>query len=141
MLLKDGDTFSPPEGPPLLGMASNDLVLEDFSGDGELDIATQGTFLRLGLGDGSFGPAHAVAITGDRRIVPGDIDGDDHLDLLASGQSVEGPMVLLGTGAGGFHIDEQELFIDMIFRPMGFAIGRLNADRQGDLFGTLQRST
>ncbi len=140
VLLKDGDTFSPPEGPPLPATSANDVVLADFSGDGELDIATQGTFLRLGLGDGSFGPAHAVANTGDRRIVPGDIDGDDHLDLLASStSSVNDPMVLLGTGGGGFHIDELELFIDMIFRPVGFAIGRLNADRQGDLFGTLPR--
>ena len=57
VLLKDGDTFSPPEGPPLPATAANDLVLEDFDEDGELDIATEGTFLRLGLGDGSFGPA------------------------------------------------------------------------------------
>ena len=48
-------------------------------------------------------------------------------------------MVLLGTGGGGFHIDEQELFADGIFRPVGFAIGRFNADPQGDLFGTMQR--
>ena len=64
VLLNDGGTFSPPEGPPLPAAAANDLVLEDFDEDGELDIATEGAFLRLGLGDGTFGPAHAVADTG-----------------------------------------------------------------------------
>ena len=140
VLLNDGDTFSPPAGPPLPATAANDLVLEDFDEDGELDIATEGVFLRLGLGDGSFGPARVVADAGARRIVPGDIDGDGHLDLLASGSgAVTDPMVLLGTGGGGFQIDEQELFADGIFRPVGFAIGRFNADPQGDLFGTMKR--
>ena len=72
--------------------------------------------------------------------MPGDIDGDGHLDLLASGRSPPtDPMVLLGTGGGGFHVDEQELFADGIFRPVGFAIGRFNADPQGDLIGTMKR--
>ena len=42
VLLNDGDTFSPPEGPPLPATAANDLVLADFDEDGELDIATEG---------------------------------------------------------------------------------------------------
>ena len=79
-----GGGFSPPEGPPLPATSTINLVLEDFDEDGELDIVTDGVFIRFGLGDGGFGPVVQLSDGGARRVVSGDIDGDGHLDLLAS---------------------------------------------------------
>ena len=130
VLLNTGDGFSPPEGPPLPATATIDLVLEDFDEDGELDIATDGVFLGSGWATGRFGPAPASPTRAARRIVPGDIDGDGaprpaRVEL----EGATGPTCCVGTGGGGFHIGRRRpCRRPANFRPVGFAIGRFNAD-------------
>ena len=48
--------------------------------------------------------------------------------------------MLVGTGGGGFHLQEEILVAGATnFRPSGFALGRFNADPEADLIGTVKR--
>jgi hypothetical protein len=109
VLLGDGHArFGAPIRSPIhAGIA--EIVLADFNGDLHPDLATANDnspgspanstiSIFLGNGDGTFGPA-ASFDTGSPpgRLRVADLDGDGHLDLVASNGSI-----LLGNGNGTF---------------------------------------
>ena len=121
-------------------------MLADFDEDGALDIVSSGPALRLGHGDGMFAPGADLVFTSGRgSLVSGDIDGDGHLDLLASGTgsgTSASTMLFLGSGGGGFRLHEQTPTAGLApINMTAAAIGRFNADLFGDLLVTTPTTT
>jgi hypothetical protein len=109
ILLGNGDgTFQPPLNNPTGGPGDGPtgLVVADFNGDGNLDLAraaalfTAGTGVLLGNGDGTFQPVHDYT-NSSYGLVTGDFTGDGILDL-AMGLNGTGTGILIGKGDGTF---------------------------------------
>jgi hypothetical protein len=75
-------SFSAPTIYPV-GPGAYTLAAADFTGDGILDLATNGGVL-VGNGDVSFQPARLSAVPGS-SLLAGDVDGDGAADLIATG--------------------------------------------------------
>jgi hypothetical protein len=116
--LNNGDaTFEYPVG-YLSTEGPVDLALADVNEDGHLDIivANSGDYdfdcecnvgsavgILLGAGDGTFGPVARFAEgTQPHAVAVGDINGDDHLDIVAGHGAKTAINTLLGDGKGGF---------------------------------------
>jgi len=121
----------------------NAVVLEDFNGDGNLDLLTADGFasgnrieLQLGNGDGTFGAATLLDIVGAGvvSLEAGDVDGDGNLDFVATspiGDSVE---LFYGNGDGTF---DPAVAIDMAFDLVrDSALGDFNGDGHVDILAT-----
>ena len=95
-----------------LGLYPFAIVTGDFNGDGRPDLAAtaatgevNGVSILLGNGDGTFRPQVAYPVRGGAGfMVPGDFDGDGHLDLAVAGNGVS---MLLGNGDGTFQPPEE----------------------------------
>jgi len=84
-------------------------AITDFDGDGNNDLAvaeeTSGNILvRLGHGDGTFGPEAPYAIDGTRDyiLIARDMNKDDKIDLVCAARNGDTVSVLLGRGDGTF---------------------------------------
>jgi hypothetical protein len=84
-------------------------AIADFDGDGNNDLAvaeeTSGNiFVRLGHGDGTFGPESPYAINGTRDyiLIARDMNLDGKLDLVCANRNGDTVSVLLGHGDGTF---------------------------------------
>ncbi len=99
------------KGPILdLGVAVQDLALEDFDGDGDLD-AVLGAFgeVRVALGDGqgSFTAGASLSLNGlVMGIGTGDLTGDGDTDIVAvtAGGNSDGASLFPGKGDGTFDV-------------------------------------
>jgi hypothetical protein len=83
---------------PTTGLSADyfaQVAIEDFNGDGKLDVACgAGDFLLLGNGDGTFQAPLSLGFDGT-EIAAGDFNGDGRPDL-----AVGGVAVLLNIGQG-----------------------------------------
>jgi hypothetical protein len=89
------------------GSGTSDIAVGDLNGDGNLDVAHATTYhtnsvaVRLGVGDGSFGPAAAYRSGSDAYAVTlADLNHDDKLDVAAANYGSSSVSVLLGAGDG-----------------------------------------
>jgi hypothetical protein len=108
VLLGNGDgTFQPLIGFSLGGVGASNIVVADFNGDGNPDVALGkgrittdiSVVVLLGNGDGSFRTGPTLGHAGP-ALAAGDVNGDGKPDLVAgSGSSV---LVFLGRGDGNF---------------------------------------
>jgi hypothetical protein len=109
------------------------VAIEDFDGDGLLDLAVASSHsvsVLRGNGDGSFdAKTDFEAGFGAAAIACGDLDNDGRLDLAVANQGSETVSVLLGLGAGTF-----APHVDFATGPASsVAIGDLNGDGRADL--------
>lgn len=88
--LGDGSgLFGPSSVIALPGSGPRDLVVADFDGDGQVDVATANldsddVSVLLGNGDGTLGPGVIVSGIGAATgLSPADLDGDGFIDLVA----------------------------------------------------------
>ncbi|MEC9373068.1 MAG: VCBS repeat-containing protein, partial [Planctomycetota bacterium] len=117
----------------------NGLAAADLNEDGVIDLAAtcsvNGALDRIsiliGIGNGSFAPAtHIVATDGPTDIAAADLNGDQHIDLIATCAADDEVAVLLGNGDGTFG---PELRFDTGSAPRAVAIADLNNDQGLDL--------
>jgi FG-GAP-like repeat len=111
VLLGNGDgTFATAVASNSGGGNCRNVVVEDFNGDGKLDLAitnnsTENVSILLGKGNGTFeapNPPFSTSKAGPFALVPGDFTGDGKLDLAVANQSSSSISVLPGTGTGTF---------------------------------------
>ena len=95
--------------PAPVGQSPRGGALGDFDRDGILDVVTGSTIADTitflpGLGNGNFGPLVTSAIGGGAYyMTPGHFNGDNILDLAATGQTVgKRTLILRGEGNGTF---------------------------------------
>lgn len=110
------------------------VVVGDFNGDGDPDVAAAGSStiaVSLGGPGGSFGPAtHYDAGLDLRAIAAGDFNGDDNPDLVVADQREDTVSILLGSPDGTFG-DATSYPVDAT--PSAVAVGDFNADGDPDL--------
>jgi uncharacterized protein (TIGR03437 family) len=120
ILLNAGGGMFVPATPIPVSWSTTSVVLGDFNGDGNLDIAADGGSLSpnalqifLGNGHGGFSPMppisnNALGVYGLGQIGVGDFNHDGKLDLVVAGNNWVGSTltgylaVLLGDGTGTF---------------------------------------
>jgi len=93
------------------GPAATDVAVGDLNRDGTPDVALvaggaggrDSVVVRLGLGDGTFGPARALESGADPwSLTLDDFNHDDKLDIAAADYGAGSASVFLGTGDGNF---------------------------------------
>lgn len=135
-----------PSGPASAGTTSFDpgvdyetrnspvsVVVHDFNGDGDPDVATAGSTVTVNLGGpgGSFGPAaHYEGGFDLRSLAIGDFDADGNPDLVAADERTDTVSVLLGSPDGTFG-DATSFPVDVT--PTSVAVGDFDGDDDPDL--------
>jgi hypothetical protein len=133
ILLGNGDGTFQPAQTYTVGAFPISVVVDDFSGDGHLDLAvgylnlaqTDGVSILLGNGDGTFQTAQGYPAERGPLAVA-DFNGDGNLDLVTSGGSV-----LLGNGDGTFQAARG--YPAGSNSPQFVAVGDFNGDGIPDL--------
>jgi hypothetical protein len=130
----DGRLAAPTTVP---GSGGRDLTVGDFNADGRLDVALAALFtrsirVRLGNGDGSFGPARAfgVARGGAITVSTADLNHDAAIDLVVTREQ-ETVSSLLGNNDGTFGAQTDYRMGD---HETGIAlVGDFNGDKTADV--------
>ncbi len=136
ILLGNGDGTFQPRVDFATGAQPAAVAVDDFNGDGKLDlaVANQGdntVSILLGKGDGTF-QTHVDFATGAKpvAIAARDFNGDGKLDLAAANQDGNSVSILLGKPDGTFqtHVD-----FATGTKPTAIAVGDFNGDGKLDL--------
>jgi VCBS repeat protein/FG-GAP repeat protein len=113
-----------------VGAGTWTLVLGDFNGDGNLDMAvgafSNRIYVLLGNGDGTFGPSRGYA-GGSGVVAAADFNGDGKLDLATARGGVS---VLLGNGDGTF---QKPVDFDVHGAPGDLIVADFNHDGKPDI--------
>ncbi|MDC3962257.1 FG-GAP repeat domain-containing protein [Polyangium jinanense] len=115
-----------------MASANGDVVAPDLDGDGKLDLVTVHrnsgqVSVRLGLGDGTFGPLVQYTVGGESAAVSAaDLNGDGKTDIAFLGSSITGTLqVMLNQGDG-------TLAATVNYPTNGFPYGLAAADVDSD---------
>jgi hypothetical protein len=108
LLGRGGGNLAPPRAVP--GRGGRDIALADFNADGKLDVALAAygrrqARLRLGNGDGTFGPAQRIGATPENEsegVAVADLNHDGKLDLAVGLSDADRLVVHFGNGDGTF---------------------------------------
>jgi extracellular elastinolytic metalloproteinase len=136
--------FSTPGLPGQTGTIPLAVTYRDLNGDGKLDmIAANGgssggpnaagsIAVRLGNGDGTFGPATLYATGGlfTRFLDLGDVNGDGKLDVVATNTDSNTVSLLLGNGDGTFNAATT---YPVHLAPLGLTVRDVNGDGLADV--------
>ena len=112
------------------------LALDDFDGDGHLDVAvaaSSGLHVGLGAGAGGFEFGAGLDFEGSPSdLETGDVDGDGHLELVLTtyGDSSDAGHVFRGRGDGSFEVGER---IDAPASPICVDVEDLDGDGLDDV--------
>ena len=121
------------------------LIVEDFDGDGVLDVAAPGhdlaaqhVIVMLGTGGGALGAPVAYPTSGVQGlyITAAEMNGDDHTDLVVSHRGTHTVAILTGDGAGGFGpptLQPTPVNTALLHDPLLAALGDFDADGRNDL--------
>lgn len=149
-MLGNGDgTFQAPIETDYSGIASSNVVVADFNGDGALDVAlvSAGSVQTLlGNGNGTFsnGPSSSLTYVGRDGIAAGDFNNDGKLDLVITAydpasQGYNFVGVLLGNGDGSFGQLQQVAGSGTSFvGSITAAVADFNGDGQLDIATAIQ---
>ena len=111
--------------------------LGDFDEDGNLDLIVVtgdgNTGIRLGDGQGQFGPATILGDLGNTGLEVSDFNLDGHLDLVGRADGANAGVILLGDGMGGFQSPITYAGVGAI---TGISIGDVNNDGKNDIVST-----
>ncbi|CAF3463785.1 unnamed protein product [Rotaria socialis] len=116
------------------------MAVGDFNQDNSLDIAvansgTDNVGIFLGIGDGTFTKQYTYSTSlnsNPSSIITGDLDNDNHLDLLVTNSGTGSIGIFLGNGNGTF--SQQTTFsINSEFRPTYIQFGNFDQDTQIDV--------
>jgi hypothetical protein len=138
VLLGSGDgTFQAPRTFPA-GPFPASVAVEDFNGDGNLDLAVTNAItptgtvsVLLGNGDGSFqDPRTFAAGSYPQSVAVGDFNGDSVPDLAVANASGNNVSVFLGNGDGSFQAARN---FAAGSDPQSLAVGDFNGDGIPDL--------
>jgi hypothetical protein len=122
------------------GSMTYDLNSADYNGDGHLDLAaavegSSSISVRLGIGDGTFGPQVTYGVGGaPRAITNADFNGDGNIDLATANYNSNSVSILLGNGDGTF---ASTSVTPVGARPQFIAAADFNKDGNMDLTVTL----
>nr|MDZ8286422.1 FG-GAP-like repeat-containing protein [Nostoc sp. ChiSLP01] len=119
-----------------VGTGPISIAVEDFNGDGKLDLVTANSSnnkvsVLLGKGTGSFGTASNFTVgTSPQSVTVGDFNGDGKVDLAVANSTSNNVSVLLGNGTGGF---DTATNFSAGTNPQSVTIGDFNSDGNLDL--------
>jgi Bacterial Ig-like domain (group 3)/FG-GAP-like repeat len=109
----------------------NSVVVGDFNGDGNLDLAVANVYsgtvsIFLGDGKGNFALASSPAAGANpSSVAAGDFNGDGKLDLAVANLSSGTVAILLGDGKGDFTLGSS-------FAAGGYSVSVITGDFNGD---------
>ena len=117
------------------GAGARSLVLRDFDGDGDRDIAEacleSGRVAVLkNSGTGTFGPAALTAFGAPHNVTSADLNGDGRLDLVVTSESSNAVGIMLGNGDATF---QGPVSYSVGNTPKATSIGDLDGDGKLDL--------